>query len=220
MKPDAIEKLNQTVVDIEYLLISVVQGLAVASLGAAAVPILGNFQFEYWLYVVAAFLLILNFWSQAIIHTISFIDWPINMWHNFLYFFVSFIEVMAFSQIGVPAKWFEFMIAFFVSAFVLYAWDLRMIEQRKQKFQTKMRKQLFAQMYKRQRFEMFYLLPAGLLFNILAVLVIRMYPDIFIDRQWHVVLAAAQVLFSAGVLFVSIRSFQSRTKLLEACANE
>jgi len=101
------KRLDEFVVDIEFLLISVVQGVALAALAAAAAPIVANLQLEYWPYIVSALLFILIFWSQAIMHVLGFIKWPLDMIHNFLYFVASLIEVMAFSVMNKPLVWFS-----------------------------------------------------------------------------------------------------------------
>lgn len=208
-------RLDQFVVDIEFLLISVVQGVALAALAAAASGTVGNLQFEYVLYVVSAFLLILNFWSQAIIHTLSFIDWPLDMTHNFLYFLVSLVEVMAFSQITNPLKWFAFMTLFFVVAAILYGFDLSLIRKHEEKFKdSKERQSLFRHIIAREKFEMFILLPGGLLFNIAAFVLIYLMPEVFITQKFHILLISLQVVFSLGVLVSSVRNFRKRSSLI------
>lgn len=91
------ERLDQFVLDIEFLLISVVQGVALGALAAGAIEPLATMDYQYFPYIVAGFLLILTFWSQAIVHSLSFINWPLDLGHNFLYFLASLVEVLAFS---------------------------------------------------------------------------------------------------------------------------
>ena len=68
-------------------------------------------------------MLIINFWSLAIIHSISFISWPFDLVHTILYFLATFVEVTAFTQITNPTGWFIAMFAFFVVSGLLYLWD-------------------------------------------------------------------------------------------------
>lgn len=111
------ERLDQFALDIEFLLISVIQGVALAALATDAADPINHLQFVYWLYIASGFLLILNFWSQAIIHAVSFIDWPLDLGHSFLYFLASFVEVMAFTHLTEPKQWFGFMAAFLLSLY-------------------------------------------------------------------------------------------------------
>jgi hypothetical protein len=67
------ERLDQFALDIEFLLISVVQGVALGSLAASAAGTLMSLRFEFFVYIISAFLLILIFWSGAILHALSFI---------------------------------------------------------------------------------------------------------------------------------------------------
>lgn len=208
-------RLDQFVVDIEFLLISVIQGVALGALATNATEIIKIFQFEYWLYIVSGFLFILNFWSQAIIHTLSFIDWPLDMTHNFLYFLVSLIEVMAFSQLMNPLGWFTFISLFFVLAYCLYWFDLSLIKKHKEKFQeTDSRKKLYDHIIKRELFEFKALLPLGLLFNILAALFIFLNPNLFIKNNFHIFLIFFQALFGLGVLIDSVKNFKKRSQLI------
>src|SRR5581483_8497736 len=148
-------ELDHKVLDVEILLISVVQGVALASLAVPAVDVIGNFHFEYYLYVVGALLLILTFWSQAIIHTLSFISWPIDLYHNFLYILVAFAEVLVFSQLTNPLGWFVVMSGFFVLAGILYIVVFWLINRTQHEFQSSSKKQdLFHHILSRQGFEL------------------------------------------------------------------
>lgn len=208
-------KLDQFALDIEFLLISVIQGVALAALAAEAIEPINSGQFVYWLYIISGFLLILNFWSQAIVHAVSFIDWPLDLPHNFLYFLASFIEVMAFSHITEPAKWFAYISVFFSVAFLLYIVDLKLIKQREQKFApSKESKRFYDHMVKRQLFEFKLLLPSAFVFNSVSFLLITKFPALFIDQGLHIVLVAAQALFALLVLADASRNFKKRATLL------
>ncbi len=56
------EKLDQFTLDIEFLLISVVQGVALGALATGASIPLSNMDLQYWPYILSGFLLILTFW--------------------------------------------------------------------------------------------------------------------------------------------------------------
>jgi len=130
-------RLDQVALDIEFLLISVVQGVALATLAGASVKPLSMMEWQYLPYVATAFLLVLIFWSGAIIHALSFIDWPLDLPHSFLYFLASFIEVLAFTQLENPIMWFVFILLFQIVAGLLYLYDLRLIRKHKKRFEPR-----------------------------------------------------------------------------------
>ena len=72
------ERLDGRVVDIEFVLIAVIQGLALTTLAVESEAVIGETQWVYWPYVFAGFILIANFWTLAVTHTLSFISWPFD----------------------------------------------------------------------------------------------------------------------------------------------
>jgi len=215
MKRTASE-LDNIIVDIEFLLISVIQGVALATLAANAVGPISNLQIEYWLYISSAFVLILIFWSQAIIHVLSFIDWPFELTHNFLYFLTSFIEVMAFSHMTKPLIWFMFMFVFVLSSGILYLADLIFIKSRKVKFEKiPSGKVLYSNILKEQKFSLAVFVPLGLLFNLTAFFLILIFPKYFLEQKFHIFLAILQTLLGIAILIKSIRSFRQRSDLIK-----
>lgn len=161
------------------------------------------------------------FWSQAIIHAISFIDWPLDLFHNFLYFLASLIEVMAFSQMTNPPMWFLFLAGFFIVAQVLYIYDMKLIGNHRAKYsKTEDDKKLYQHIVSRQVFEMKFIVPFGIVYNLLAVFLILNFPAQFIGLQWHFVIAVVEVLFIGGVLFNSITSFKKRSMLIGESATK
>lgn len=209
------KELDAKVLDIEFLLISVVQGVALTSLAAAAAGPMSNLDFQYWPAIMAGFLFILIFWSQAIIHALSFIDWPLNLGHTFLYFLASFIEVMAFAQVENPLKWFVFITLFLIVAAALYIYDLRMIKEHEKDFSlTEAKRKLYDHMYTRQVRELTRYVPFALFYNGLCAVLIYLLPEVFIASSGHVVLTLLQVIFGALLLTISYRSFNVRSRLI------
>ncbi len=208
------EKLDSFALNIEFLLISVVQGVALATLATASSLLVADLKFETFAYIISSFVLILSFWSQAIIHALSFIDWPLDLQHSFLYFLASFIEVMAFSHLDSPLKWFGFMGIFFIVTVILYFVDLRMIKERKNKFKTKNQEKLYDHILKQQMYELKSFLPAAIIFCGFSIFAIAYWPDIFIRQHAHLILITIQTLFGIYVLMTSIGSYKKRAKLL------
>src|SRR5690348_5071015 len=172
------ERLDGTAVDIEFLLIAVIQGFALAPLAVDAEPGLTG-EWLYLPYVLAAFILILNFWALAIQHSISFISWPFDLVHTLLYLLVGFVEVASFSQITHPANWFVFMLAFFVVSALLYIWDLKMIREREADFaDTPERRALYDHIRREQLFEVRVLVPAAIGFEAIIVAFLWLSPPL------------------------------------------
>ncbi len=215
------EKLDGFVLNLEFLLISVVQGVALSFLATAAIAPLTNLSYMYWIYIFSGFLFILLFWSQSIIHALSFIDWPLNLSHSFLYFLVSFFEVIAFTDVTNPLKWFIFVFLFFLAAGLLYIVDFAMIRVREKKFlKTQEHKALYHHVYSQQRRELYFLVPAGLSYNILCILAIWLFPNIFIAHNYHVILGFFQAVFTVMLLIISIYNFSKRAKLISDCVEK
>ncbi len=209
------EKLDQLVVDIEFLLISVIQGVALAALAASAAPIVAALQYEYWLYIISAFIFILIFWSQAIMHVLGFIRWPLDMMHNFLYLFASLIEVMAFSEMTKPLIWFIFIFVFVCVSGVLYVYDFFLIKKCKDDLcKTPAGKALYKSLYDEQLFDMKIYVPAGLLFTGTCAYLIYSNPQLFLTQRYHVLLVGIQVLFGITIIFTSLRTLKKRLELI------
>ena len=218
-QPYALQEVKDTLrsmaLDIEFLLISVIQGMVLQMLAASAVPVFGEFRVEYWCYVVSAFILILIFWSQSILHAWSFIDWPIDLIHSFLYFLASFVEVITFAHITQPLKWFIFGFLFLLVTGILYVYDLSMIKKRISLFkQSPSHKRLYDHVYKRQIRELQFLVPSALVFNIIASWLIYTQRTFFITKHYHILLGVTQALFSLILLLISVQTFKTRLRLI------
>ena len=89
-------ELDGVIVNIELTLASIVQGLALSVLADNTSAVLSNGLTAAWPYVGVAVLIILLFWSRALIHTLTLIRWPLEFVHNFFYFICALVEVLAF----------------------------------------------------------------------------------------------------------------------------
>jgi len=209
------EKLDQFTLDIEFLLISVVQGIALGALASAASKPLPDLNFQYWPYILSGFLLILTFWSQAIVHCLSFIKWPLDLSHNFLYFLAGLVEFLAFGHLEDPLRWFIFQFLFVLVAAALYIVDLKLIKKAKDNFDnSEYGKNLYNHILSEQVYELKILVPSGLIFNGLAVFLIWEYPEIFITQGYHIFIVLIQVLFTIHIIRVSLKSFKKRSTLI------
>ncbi|HSX18992.1 MAG TPA: hypothetical protein VLE91_02540 [Candidatus Saccharimonadales bacterium] len=208
-------RLNELTLDIEFLLISVVQGVALGFLASEAGNLVTELKYEYFVYIVSAFLFILVFWSGAIIHSISFVKWPLDLYHNFLYFLAGLVEVMAFSQMDHPLRWFIFVLGFFVVSGVAYIVDLNLIKSHKGDFENSQKgKALFKHILERQIFELKFLVPGGIIFSAVCIGLIFLYPQFFIEAKMHIVLGVLQVVFGLIMMVNFMGSYKMRSKLI------
>lgn len=215
------DRLDGTVVDIEFLLIAVIQGVALVTLAVESEDVLGKAEFLYWPYVAAGFVLIMNFWSLAIIHSISFISWPFDLVHTILYFLATFVEVTAFTQITHPAGWFVIMFVFFAVSGLLYLWDAKVIREKRAEYEdTPARDRLYRHIHERQQAELRYMLPGALVFHGAIVVVLFAAPELILDHDRHVWLVTAQLIF--GLLFLAgiVRDFRVRQRLITDCIED
>ena len=114
-----------------------------------------------------------------------------------------------------PRDWFGYSLACFVVTWGLYAYDLRMIVQRRAAFDGGApQRALYQHILRGQRFEMSTLMPAGLVFNLIAYLVVGARPGAALP------FALVQLLFT--VLFVAnfLRSFSERRRLITDCITD
>lgn len=209
------DRLDQMTLDIEFLLISVVQAVALGFLASEAGSLVQDLKYEYWIYVVSAFLFILVFWSGAIIHSISFVKWPLDLYHNFLYFLAGLVEVMAFSQMDHPLRWFIFVLGFFIVSGAVYIVDFNLIRRHQSDFEESTKKKiLYRHIVTRHIFELKYLVPGGIVFSLVAIFLIYMFPQTFIINKLHVLLGILQVMFGFALILNFIQSFKRRIRLI------
>lgn len=217
VRVDSVEKdrLDGFVVNAEFLLISVIQGGALAAIAVAAAFPFSSFDFALYPYIFSALILILVFWAQAIVHTISFIEWPLDIIHNMLYFIIGFIEIMAFSSLASPLHWFFFILLFFIIAGVLYFYDLKLIKGQRNNFQeSEARRKLYQDILKRQKFELYTFVPGVVIYNILCLWLIYTFPNIFITQGYHVVLGLIFLGFGLVVMLEAFSGFKKRIRLV------
>lgn len=208
-------ELDNLVINIEFSLISIVQGFALSALAAAAVSLIATNQFEYWPYLVSAFFIILIFWSQAIVHTLSFIDWPIDLVHSFLYFLAGLVEVTAFGQMTNPLRWFIAILALYLVGTALYFVDLKLIQKHKKTFsENRDQRALYQHILKQQHFDLKVAVPAGVAFHSIALILIWLYPQFFIAQHGHLYLAFLQAVVAVLSLIEALHSFKNRTQLI------
>lgn len=203
--------LDQIVLDVEFVLISVVQGVALTTLAVMAAPMLHASSLVTAAFLVSGFLFVLSFWSVAIIHALSFVIWPMDLGHYFFYFALALLECLTFSQMDRPVEWFGYSFASFALTALLYAYDYRLILSRRGAFEaTPAARALFAHIVKHQRIEMVGLVPAGVLFNAIAFAAVRARPGL------TGVFALLQLVLTLAFVVNFVRTFTRRRDLITA----
>lgn len=207
--------LGQLVVNIEFIIISIVQGAAVTTLAAQTANLISTGSYEYLPYVITGFIFAMFFWSEAISHTLSFIDWPLHLPHTFLYFLVGFLEMVAFLQLTNPLVWFTVFFLLTVVGILLYVVDYQIIKQQKDQIAVNEAGTTFYKgLIKDHQLGLYVLTPLALIFNLVAIILIILYPELFLQMSWHVILVSLQGLITAVVLGRSVMMFQSRVEIL------
>ena len=120
--------LDNLLVNVELTLVSIVQGVALSFLAdATRVLWTAGADLTFAIYAVNGVLVILLFWSRAVLHTFTVIRWPLELPHYFLYFGCALAEAEGFTRLTDPVGWNACQAAFAALAWILFAVDLRMI---------------------------------------------------------------------------------------------
>jgi hypothetical protein len=194
------QQLDQTVIGIELTLISIIQGLALAVLATASVEPLLSLKWETWPYIFAGLLVVLIFWSRSLVHTLSFIGWPLEFGHTFLYFAATLIEAVALTQVGNPARWFALNTLYACAVWILYIWDLRVVRAHAQDFSTPRERELYDDIVRDQRINIVFMMPAAIVFQALSWWLVRTWPEAMLNQRGHLVLIGMTLLFSLNYL--------------------
>jgi len=213
-------ELDSMIVEIELTLVSIIQGVALTILIENAHAVIAERQLFFWLYVVAGLFVIFVFWSRAVLHIITVIRWPLEFGHNFLYIACALVEAILFAQLGKPASWFGFGAAFIAIGWTLFVYDLRLIYARMRDSAGEASDRLYARVRRDQWLNIALLLPAVFLLNFLSAVLIRTWPEVFLARNAHVWLIAAQVLGFAGYLVYVVRFYVSLAPLIVQARHE
>jgi hypothetical protein len=205
--------LDQIVLDVEFVLLAVVQGVALTALGVEAVPVLRHPNAIAWVLLTCGFLFVLVFWAGALIHALSIVRWPMDLPHYFFYFAVGLLEMITFAQMQHPQAWFGWSAVFFVVGDALYAYDFLLIRLRRGEFMGRgePERRLYDHIVRRQVFEMVMVMPAGFTFCLIAWWALGAHPG------WALSLAVMQLVFTLGFLLTVTRSFAARVRLISEC---
>jgi hypothetical protein len=203
-------QLHDTVVGIELTLISIIQGLALGVLAASAVQPLIALQWQVWPYVLTGLLTVLIFWSRSLVHTLSFIGWPLEFGHTFIYFGATLIEAVALSQVSNPEHWFALNALYAAVVWGLYGYDLHLVRQREDDFDSPPERALLADIIHDQRVNIGFMMPAAVVFQAFAWWLVHEFPQAMLAQRWHLLLIGLTLLFSINYLYGGMRILRRR----------
>ncbi len=214
-------QLDATVVGIELTLISIIQGLALGVLAASAVGPMVQLQWEAWPYIATGLATILVFWSRSLVHTLSFIGWPLEFGHTFLYFAATLIEAAGLSQVDDPTHWFALNTAYAACIWLLYGWDLRVVQRHAADYQSPGERALLGDILADQQRNIRWLMPLAVAFQGVSWWLLYRYPQAFIAGHWHLLLIGASLAFTLNYLHGGVRSLRRRQDwILERATTE
>lgn len=203
-------QLDATVVGIELTLISIIQGLALGVLVASAVQPMVLLQWDVWPYIATGLVAILIFWSRSLVHTLSFIGWPLEFGHAFLYFVATLIEAAALSQVGDPERWFALNALYAFAVWTLYAWDLRVVRKQADDFTLPGERALYDDIVRDQRINIALWMPLAVAFQALSWWLVHAWPQWMLQQRWHLLPIGLTLLFSLHYLHGGVRLLRRR----------
>jgi hypothetical protein len=218
--PASRSELDEVIVNIELTLASIVQGLALAVLADNANTVLTQGPPEAWAYVSVALLIILLFWSRALIHTLTLIRWPLEFVHNFFYFLCVLVEVLAFKHLTEPFMWFSLNALFAALVWGLFVHDLHIIRLRARDSVGPSSFRLYAMVEADQWLNIRVVVPVLFLFTAGSALAIKFAPRFFIESNGHLILIGIQGIALLSYLVAIVRSFTRVTPLISATRAE
>src|SRR5213083_51719 len=186
--------LNSTVVNIELTLVSIIQGVALYFLTENARTALSLNNWPALLYISAGLCVIFIFWSRSIIHTLTFIKWPLEFGHNFFYIACALGEAILLSRLDSPLAWFQLSAAYAGVVWLLFIYDMRLIRARITESSNAADQTLYARAKADQLLNIWLLVPLLFLLNLVSTLAIWRWPDLFIARAGHTWLISMQLI--------------------------
>jgi hypothetical protein len=212
------EQLNSTAVSIEFTVISLFQGFVLGSLVTSSMDAILTNQYQYWPYIAIGFLFILFFWAQAIIHMLSFVSWPLELYHYSLYFLAAFIEMIVFTRVTDPIGWFGYGIILFALAEIIYLYDLYLIKRRQTEYKEGTAKTLYQDMVNDQRVGLLVMVPLGVLFSFVAWRTMIANPTVYLTDQRHLIFGIIELVIALTIVGYTYHGFVKRSQLITELA--
>lgn len=211
-------KLDELAVNIEIVLISLIQGVALVVLGEQSFRALDEPDwYRYIAFVLSGLVILLLFWGQSVMHALSFIRWPIRLEHMLLYFAAGFLQILAYAHITDLDGWFFYWTLFSVAAVALYFVDLSIVRDSFKNFAKLKGGEKFIDMIEdRHLYEMRYILPAAIGLNLILLGLVWLFPKVFQNWMVYETTGALQLAFSLYALYEVRRTFSARSAMIGA----
>ena len=179
------EELDAVVVNIELTLVSIIQGVALFFLTDNARTLISMRHSSTFLYIVAGLCVIFIFWSRSVIHTLALIRWPLEFGHNFFYIACALGEAILFSRLDNPPGWFQLSAAYATIVWLLFIYDMRLINARLKESRTHSERALYRRKRSDQLLNISVLAPGLVILSLACAFAIWHWPDVFIARGQH-----------------------------------
>jgi len=213
-------ELDAMIVEIELTLVSIIQGVALYFLIDNARTVLSTKHAIFWPYILAGLLVILIFWSRSVLHILTLIRWPLEFGHNFLYIACALAECLLFTRLTNPRAWFALSAIYGALGWLLFIYDLRLLRAREHDSASAESNRLYKIVKRDQWLNIGALVPAVFITNVFFLICIQLWPQFFIARGGHVLLALAQFAGSSLYLLYVIRFFNDLAPLIAQARHE
>jgi hypothetical protein len=207
--------LENLATSVELTLASVLQGLALSLLIPKAVELVTSGEIAKLPYIPASLLLIFMVWVAFIGHALSFITWPFDPLHNFLYFLVTGSEAVLLAFIDQPGRWFLALAGFaLVMGFNVW-YNQRLLGWQRQRYSSTAAQALYRHILAEQRTSLAFM--AGyFVLGALGFIALQMRPEFGLPQEmgWAATGFGAMLLPLAHVLRQA-RTLGERSRLIE-----
>ena len=129
------------------------------------------------------------------------IRWPLEFGHNFMYIACTLVETIAFTQLTDPLHWYALNTVFALMAGILFVLDLRMIRDRIADSAGPIGSRLYAIVEREQLLNIRAIIPATVIFNLLATMAVRYWPGPFVAEGGHVLVGMVQLGQPSDICF-------------------
>lgn len=212
--------LDATVVSVELTLLSIIQGVVLYFLAEASREPVLALEIRYWPYVATGLLIVLLFWSRAMIHTFTLIRWPLEFGHNFLYITCALVQALMLGQVTRVRAWYALGALFSALVWVLFAYDLRLIHARMREEAGPAGRELFGLLRQEQMLHVRVAMPAAIGFHLACAAAVSLWPERLVDGGGHLVLVFAQFAGAAAYQIYVLRWYARVSPLILGCRDE
>lgn len=213
-------ELDDLIVNTELTLISLIQGIALFFLAEYAVEAYRESSWQSIPYVLTGLLIVLAFWSRALIHTFTIIGWPLEFTHNFLYIGLTLLESMTFAETLHPRSWWTIYVLFVSGCWLLFLSDVRMIDARLAQSRGPASRRFLEEVRREQLLQCRLVMPLLVGSAAAGAAAVRRFPEAMEARGGHVVLASLLAAGYAVYLAAVCRYFAKLAPLLEEARQE